>query len=201
MKRLSLYIMAGLFMMTTSSCGMFDDMFEMLDEILESYEERLSLSDEEMEEYLRGEWILNKVGSSMSTNNEYHIEEVVENPDMVSSISSIEIDGSTFRFNFKQSTKFERVFWTEGVEHVQIEELWFDSYTATSGSTTLYLGFDDNVETFTLWDSTNNGFDEYDIELFGRDLLGNGKFNFEITRMVLSVYGLTDAYYEFIRAE
>ena len=198
MKRLSLYIMAGLFMMTTSSCGMFDDMFEMLDEILESYEERLSLSDEEMEEYLRGEWILNKVGSSMSTNNEYHVEEVVENPDMVSSISSIEIDGSTFRFNFKQSTKFERHFWTEGVEDVQTEELWFDSYTATSGSTTLYLGFYDNVETFTLWDSTNNGFDDYDIELFGRDLLGNGKFNFEITRMVLNVY---TACYEFIRAE
>lgn len=203
MRKLFIYVIIVLATISANSCGkmldMFKDINDELDDVLENYEERLSLSDDEMNEYLRGKWTLNKVGRSLNTNNKYYIEKVEEDPNLISSIESLEIDGSTFKFNFKKATKFERHFWTDDVEHMQTEDLWFDTYTAEEGSTTLYVEFDsDDVEVFTLMDYTNEGFEYLGIMLFGEDLLGNGS-NLKVNRMVIQ--SASDTYYEFIPAK
>lgn len=205
MRRILFPMAVVLAMVTVGSCGKlfdsFSDLKDQLEDAVENYEERLSLSDEEMYRHLRGKWILNKVGRVITTSNKYNVEQVKADPNLISSIESLEIDGSTFKFNFKEKTKFERHFWTEGVGHMQTEYLWYDSYTAEEGSTTLYIGFDiNNVEVFTLMDYTDNGLDAIEIFLFGEDLLGNGD-NLKVNRMVIHSTSDEETYYEFIPAK
>ena len=203
MRKVLFFVAVVFAAISVTSCGklldMFKDFSDELEDVLENYEERLSLSDDEMDKHLRGTWTLNKVGRSINTNNKYYIEQVQEDSALISSIKSLEIDGSIFKFNFKTSTKFERCFWTEDVDHMQTEELWYESYTAEAGSTTLYVGFDNNnVEVFTLMDNADEGFDYVNLMLFGEDLLGNGS-NLKVNRMVIQ--SAEDTYYEFVPAK
>ena len=203
MKRILLSVSVVLSALSVSSCDMLGDMIDKFNDVLENYEERLVLSDAEMNEQLRGKWVLNKVGRALTTNNKYSIEQVQEDPNLVSSIESVEIDGSTFKFNFKKSTKFERRFWIEDVGLMQTEEVWYESYTAEEGSATLYVGFDiDDVEVFTLLDYASSGFYYTDIMLFGEDILGNG-WNLKVNRMVINstVDNTCHTYYEFVPAK
>ena len=94
---------------TFMSCGMYDDLMDDVKEaldILEGYEEELSLTSEEEDALLKGKWFLSDAGYSLTLDDVYDVEIIEKDgyPEVDSVIESITIgDDREITFHFKKS--------------------------------------------------------------------------------------------------
>ena len=170
------------------SCDMLD--------LLKNYEERLSLSDEESSELIKGKWQLTAVGRSLELDDTYYEEHVVNDPDNPASSS---IDYIVFKDNespviyFKESVLFEVNTWNDSKEIYETSTSSYKEFAVDTEKQLLQFGCMDESgsEFFILYLGRAGGIINYQINFYG---IEKGD-SYEVKRIIISAGNYT--YYEF----
>ncbi len=184
--------------LSMTACGLAD--------VLNHYEDGLSLTDEEFYELVQGKWIINKVGY-WTTLDEYGVEQIDQDNDYpipVSAMKSLEIDRTTIKFNFSHPVPVEYIWWDYESETRKEKTVLHDSFVAkySRPGSKCELNFSlDTDGTESLWCYHDSEFDDgYSGNLI-IDLYGIEKMNGDVIvkRMIIRSgdYGC----YEFLKSE
>jgi len=188
-------LMAVLFM---TSCSIVD--------VLNHYEDGLSLTDEEFYELVQGKWIINKVGY-WTTLDEYGVEQIDQDNDYpvpVSAMKSLEIDRTTIKFNFTHQVPVTYTWWDTEAETRREKTVLHDSfvskYSRPGSKSELNFGLEaDGTEYF--WCHHNSELEDGYSGYMIIDLYGIEKMNGDVIvkRMIIRSgdYGC----YEFVKSE
>lgn len=178
-------LMAIVVMFTFPSCDMLDTLM--------NYEEQLSLSSEEMDELIVGEWILVEAGRYLDR-NEYDEDYVYNDPEdaVTTSIKSIKfIDSESPVIYFKDEVVFEVNDLLESGGWV-VSTASYKEFAVDMDKHILKFGCGyEGKEYYILYNGTCGGIRNYMIRLFGVEK-NNG---YDVKRMILSAE--EDTYYEF----
>ena len=178
-------LMAIVTMFAFSSCDMLD--------MLTNYEEQLSLSSEEMDELIVGEWVLVEAGRYFDS-NEYDEDYVYNDPEdaVTTSIKSIKfIDRESPIIYFKDEVVFEVNDWQESGGWV-VSTANYKEFAVDTEKHILKFGCGyEGKEYYILYNGRSGGIWNYSIRLFGVEK----NDGYDVKRMILSAEENT--HYEF----
>ena len=193
---------------TFMSCGMYDDLMDDVKEaldILEGYEEELSLTSEEEDALLKGKWILNDAGYSLTLDDVYDVDIIDKDgyPEVDSAIESITIgDDREITFHFSKQVVFDITTFVENDPLPQHSTQSYRTYTPDGGAL-MKFGLDDySGEFFQLFfysgGGTGGSVDCY-FRLYGKE---NRDEKYEVSRIIMCTStSAGDSYYEFVPAK
>ena len=152
-------------------------------ELLENYEEQLSLSSEEWEQLVPGKWKLTDAGYSTYLDDVYGEDRIDKEgyPEVSCSIESIEIlPDDEAVINFKKEVTFEVTIPAE-TKTITRNYKKFDTRTDYG---VLYLGFDgEGNEVYNLYETGYEaGIPQWNIKVYGTETLTGG---YKLKRMII----------------
>lgn len=190
---------------TFMSCGMYDDLMDDVKEaldILEGYEEELSLTSEEEDALLKGKWILRDAGYSLTLDDVYDVEIIEKDgyPEVDSVIESITIgDDREITFHFTKPVVFNITTYVEDNPLPQESTRSYQTYTPDGGA---YMRFglnDDGSEFFQLLffsEGGTGGAVDCGFQLYGKEKRNE---KYEVSRIIMcTTTSAGDSYYEFV---
>lgn len=193
---------------TFMSCSLYDDLLEDAKdalEILDGYEEQLSLTTEEEDVLLKGKWILRDAGYSLTLDDVYDVEIIEKDgyPEVDSVIESITIgDDREITFHFTKPVVFNITTYVEDNPLPQESTQSYQTYTPDGGAL-MKFGLDDySGEFFQLFfysgGGTGGSVDCY-FRLYGKE---NRNEKYEVSRIIMCTStSAGDSYYEFVPAK
>lgn len=193
---------------TFMSCSLYNDLIEDAKdalEILDGYEEQLSLTTEEEDALLKGKWILRDAGYSLTLDDVYDVEIIEKDgyPEVDSVIESITIgDDREITFHFTKPVVFNITTYVEDNPLPQESIQSYQTYTPDGGAL-MKFGLDDySGEFFQLFfysgGGTGGSVDCY-FRLYGKE---NRNEKYEVSRIIMCTStSAGDSYYEFVPAK
>ena len=190
---------------TFMSCSLYDDLLEDAKdalEILDGYEEQLSLTTEEEDALLKGKWILRDAGYSLTLDDVYDVEIIEKDgyPEVDSVIESITIgDDREITFHFTKPVVFNITTYVEDNPLPQESTQSYQTYTPDGGANMRFGLNDDGSEFFQLLffsEGVTGGSVDCGFQLYGKEKRNE---KYEVSRIIMcTTTSAGDSYYEFV---